>query len=224
MALYANVNGAQKNLVSMYSNVNGVLTLMNEMHANINSVKKQIFSRTYKWAKYQSYYYKTDYTSYDTQNIEEHHEITIYPKTAISDAGWLAGIVKNRNDGTGEYDLYYGDSFNYSTTTGRFTLNNRRAAAIGGETSYSNYYIETTFIGKYVLSDQEGYVYKITDHNDVYDLISQEYYRPGSKRYWYTWKYIEDVTSTNPNAYTNGTKSDYTSYNSNDIRTVYIKR
>ena len=223
MALYANVNGAQKNLMSMYSNVNGVLTPMNEMHANINSVKKQIFSRTYRWAKYQSYYYKTDYTSYSTQNIDEHWEITIYPKTAILDTGWLAGIVKNRNDGTGEYDLYYGDSFNYSTATGRFTLNNRRAIAIGREVSYSNYDIETIFIGKYVLSDN-GNVYKITDHNDVYDLISTEYYMRGSKRYWYTWKYIEDVTSTDPNAYTAGTKNDYISYNSHDIRTVYIKR
>lgn len=223
MALYANVNGAQKILMSMYSNVNGVLTPMNEMHANINGVKKQIFSRTYRWAKYQSYYYKTDYTSYRTINIDEHAEITIHPNSAISDTGWLAGIIKNRMDATGEYDLYYGDSFNYSTLTGRFTLNNRRAIAIGREVSYSNYYIETTFIGKYVLSDN-GNVYKITDHNDVYDLISEEYYMRGSKRYWYTWKYIEDVASTNPNAYTNGTKGDYISYNSNDIRTVYIKR
>ena len=223
MALYANVNGAQKNLMSMYSNVNGVLTPMNEMHANINSVKKQIFSRTYRWAKYQSYYYKTDYTSYSTQNIGEHNVITIYPNSAISDTGWLAGIVKNRMDATGEYDLYYGDSFNYSTSTGRFTLNNRRAIAIGREVSFSNYDIETIFIGKYVLSDN-GNVYKITDHNDVYDLISEEYYARGIKRYWYTWKYIEDVTSTDPNAYTAGTKSDYISYNSYDIRTVYIKR
>lgn len=223
MALYANVNGAQKNLMSMYSNVNGVLTPMNEMHANINGVKKQIFSRTYRWSKYQSYYYKTDYTSYSTQNIDEHHVITIYPRTAISDTGWLAGIVKNRMDATGEYDLYYGDSFNYSTSTGRFTLNNRRAVAIGREVSFSNYYIVTTFIGKYVLSDN-GNVYKITDHDDVYDLISEEYYARGAKRYWYTWKYIEDVTSTDPNAYTAGTKGDYISYDPFDIRKVYIKR
>lgn len=223
MALYANANGAQKILMSMYSNVNGVLTPMNEMHANINGVKKQIFSRTYRWAKYQSYYYKTDYASYSTHNIDEHHEITIHPRTAISAGGWLEGIIEHRTGDTEEYYLYYGDSFNYSTSTGRFTLNNRRSAEIGREVSYSNYYIETTFIGKYVLSDY-GQVYKITDHNDVYDLISQEYYRRGSKRYWYTWKYIEDVTSTDPNAYTTGTRSDYISYNSNDIRTVYIKR
>lgn len=221
MALYANINGAQKNLMSMYSNVNGVLTPMNEMHANINGVKKQIFSRTYRWAKYQSYCYKTDYSDYGS--IDDNSVIPIYPRSDIIDTGWLAGIVVNRMDGTGDYDLYYGDSFDYSKSTGRFTLNNRRNAEIGGDISYSNYDIEATFIGKYVLSDN-NVVYKITDHDDVYKLICGMYYFPGSKYYRYTWKYIEDVTSTDPNAYTSGTKSDYISREPDDIRTVYIKR
>lgn len=221
MALYANVNGAQKNLMSMYSNVNGVLTPMNEMHANINGVKKQIFSRTYRWAKYQSYCYKEDYSDYGS--LEDNSVIPIYPRSDIIDTGWLDGIVVNRMDGTGTYDLWYGDSFDYSKSTGRFTLNNRRNAEIGGDISYSNYGIEATFIGKYVLSGN-NIVYKITDHDDVYKLICGMYYFPGSKYYWYTWKYIEDVTSTDPNAYTAGTKSDYISRDPNDIRTVYIKR
>lgn len=221
MALYANINGAQKNLMSMYSNVNGVLTPMNEMHANINGVKKQIFSRTYRWAKYQSYCYKTDYSDY--YSAEGNDIIPIYPRSEIIDTGWLEGIVVNRMDGTGRYDLWYGDSFDYSKSTGRFTLNNRRNAEVAGDISYSNYAIEATFIGKYVLSNN-GCVYKITDHDDVYKLICGMYYVYGSKRYWYTWKYIEDVTSTDPNAYTAGTKSDYISRDPNDIRTVYIKR
>lgn len=221
MALYANVNGAQKNLMSMYSNVNGVLTPMNEMHANINGVKKQIFSRTYRWAKYQSYCYKEGYSDYGS--LDDNSVIPIYPRSDIIDTGWLDGIVVNRMDGTGKYDLYYGDSFDYSKSTGRFTLNNRRGAEIGGDISYSNYDIEATFIGKYVLSGN-NMVYKITDHDDVYKLICGMYYFPGSKYYWYTWKYIEDVTSTDPNAYTAGTKSDYISRDPNDIRTVYIKK
>lgn len=221
MALYANVNGAQKNLMSMYSNVNGVLTPMNEMHANINGVKKQIFSRTYRWAKYQSYCYKEDYSDYGS--LEDNSVIPIYPRSDIIDTGWLDGIVVNRMDGTGRYDLWYGDSFDYSKSTGNFTLNNRRNAEIGGDISYSNYGIEATFIGKYVLSGN-NIVYKITDHDDVYKLICGMYYFPGSKYYWYTWKYIEDVTSTDPNAYTAGTKSDYISRDPDDIRTVYIKK
>ena len=221
MALYANVNGAQKNLMSMYSNVNGVLTPMNEMHANINGVKKQIFSRTYRWAKYQSYCYEEGYSDYGS--IDDNSVIPIYPRSDIIDTGWLEGIVVNRMDGTGKLDLYYGDSFDYSKSTGRFTLNNRRGAEVGGDISYSNYGIEATFIGKYVLSDN-NIVYKITDHDDVYKLICGMYYFPGSKYYRYTWKYIEDVTSTDPNAYTAGTKSDYISRDPNDIRTVYIKR
>ena len=222
MALYANVNGAQKNLMSMYSNVNGVLTPMNEMHANINGVKKQIFSRTYRWAKYQSYCYKADYSDYGSLE-DETNVIPIYPRSDIIDTGWLDGIVVNRMDGTGRYDLWYGDSFDYSKSTGRFTLNNRRNAEIGGDISYSNYGIEATFIGKYVLSGN-NMVYKITDHEDVYKLICGIYYFPGSKWYRYTWKYIEDVTSTDPNAYTTGTKSDYISSEPDDIRTVYIKK
>lgn len=223
MALYANVDGAQKVLNDLYTNIDGVQNQLNAMYASIGGSRQQIYDRIYTWSKYTSYRYKTTYAKYETYysvGIPNAKKIYIFNTDQIV-----------QEEGIIEYDAYdnlvltYYENFSYSNTTGKFSLINSHTITTRTSEgiSLSNYTIESQLIGKYVAPNLRV-VYKITGHDDVHVLFCSERYEPGQACYWYTYGYDGDVTSTDPNAYAEGDKSDYMSYDSNDIRTVYVRK
>lgn len=221
MPLYANIGGAQKELKWLYTNVNGTQKIMSEMHANISGAKKQIFTRLYTWAKYVSYRSGITYGDYTQSSMDRTNSLNIYPPSESS------GIIVYDSEIAGEakyYNFIYGTGFSYTSSSGKFALTGKQTDILQSNISKNNYYIEQNYIGKYVYDEAHNWVYKITDHDDVYKLWLGYQCSQGDLYYKYQFKYDSDVTSTDPNAYTSGSPSSYTSTSANDIRTVYVKK
>ena len=229
MPLYANIDGAKREVKELYANIGGAKKMLSEMNGNIDGAKKKIFSRYYTWAKYVSERYDTYYPRY---YIDSYYQtpITIFPPESIITEG-RAGIwdvVYNKDTNNTEYYLIIGDDFTYHANYGIFTLTNKRSVRVaysesnGTSFGVSNYFIETNLIGKYLENGTN--CYKITDHDDTKALILGTHYYQGQPKYKYRYVYKEDVTSTDPNAYTSGSTDNYESSSSSDIRTVYVKK
>ena len=228
MPLYANIDGAKREVKELYANIGGAKKMLSEMNGNIDGAKKKIFSRYYTWAKYVSERYDKYYPSYHT-DIHYQTPITIFPPDSIITDG-LAGmwdVVYNNDTDNTEYYLIIGDDFTYHANYGSFTLTNKRSVRVAHSDSngisfgVSNNFIETNLIGKYV---ENINCYKITHHDDTRTLILGIRYYAGDPYYRYRYVYKEDVTSTDPNAYTSGSTANYTSSSPSDIRTVYVKK
>lgn len=222
MPLYANIDGAQREVKKLYANVGGAQKVFSEMNGNIDGAKKKIFSKYYTWAKYISYRSGSAYDDYKQSPYENDSTLTIwqYPSE-------IPGIIEfdhESTDGTHYYTFTYGTGFSYTSSSGKFSLKDVQTKSLDTLTSYSNYDIERYFIGKYVYDSENNCVYKITGHNDVYSLNLGYKCERGDIYYKFQYKYDSDVESTDPNAYTNGSTSGYTSHNMYDIRTVYVKK
>ena len=228
MPLYANIDGAKRDVKELYANIGGAKKMLSEMNGNIDGAKKKIFSRHYTWAKYVSECYDKYYPSYNT---DEHYQtpLTIFPPSSIitdGRAGIWDVVYDNDTDNT-EYYLIIGDDYSYNVNYGSFILTNKQSIRVaytdsnGISFGVSNYFIETNLIGKYVENID---CYKITGHDDTRALILGTRYYAGIPYYRYRYVYKEDVTSTDPNAYTSGSTANYTSRSESDIRTVYVKK
>lgn len=228
MPLYTNIDGAKREVVQLYANIGGAKKMLSEMNGNIDGAKKKIFSRYYTWAKYVSERYDKYYPAYSTDNYYQ-TPITIFPPDSIVTEGkaGMWDVVYNNDTNNTEYYLIIGDDYRYNSTYGIFTLTNktryRVAYSESNGTSFgiSNYAIETNLIGKYVVNID---CYKITDHDDTKALILGIRHYADDPYYKYRYVYKEDVTSTDPNAYTSGSTANYASKNPSDIRTVYVKK
>ena len=228
MPLYANIDGAKRELTQLYANIGGAKKMLSEMNGNIDGAKKKIFSRLYTWAKYVSERYDTYYPSYNTDNFNR-TPITIFPPDSIITEGraGMWDVVYNNDTNNTEYYLIIGDEFAFNVNYGNFILTNKRSVRVaysesnGTSFGVSNYFIETNLIGKYV---ENGDCYKIADHDDTRTLILGTRHYAGNPYYRYRYVYKEDVTSTDPNAYTSGSTANYTSSSPSDIRTVYVKK
>ena len=220
MPLYANIGGAQKELKWLYTNVDGTQKIMSEMHANISGAKKQIFTRLYTWAKYVSYRSGTTYGDYTQSSMDRSYYLNIYPPEEST--GIIA--LTSYDSEARYYKFTYGTDFSYTSSSGKFALTGKQTDTLQSNMSKSNYHIETNYIGKYVYDEAHNWVYKITDHDDVYKLWLGYQCSQGDQYYKYQFRYDSDVTSTDPNAYTSGSIASYTSTSANDIRTVYVKK
>lgn len=229
MHLYANIDGVKREVKELYANIGGAKKMLSEMNGNIDGAKKKIFSRYYTWAKYVSERYDKYYPAYNTDNYYQ-TPITIFPPGSIITDG-LAGmwdVVYNNDTNNTEYYLIIGDDFTYNVNYGNFILTNKRSVRVayteestGISFGVSNYFIKTNLIGKYVENID---CCKITDHNDTESLILGIRHYAAEPYYRYRYVYKEDVTSTDPNAYTSGSTANYTSSSPSDIRTVYVKK
>ena len=220
MPLYANIGGAQKELKWLYTNVDGTQKIMSEMHANISGAKKQIFTRLYTWAKYVSYRSGITYGDYTQSSMDRIDSLNIYPPQES-----IGIIALTSYDSEAKYYKFtYGTGFSYTNSSGKFALTGKQTDTLQSNISKSNYHIEQNYIGKYVYDEAHNWVFKITEHDDVFKLWLGYQCSQGDQYYKYQFKYDSDVTSTNPNAYTSGSPSSYTSTSANDIRTVYVKK
>ena len=222
MPLYANIDGAQREVKKVYANVGGVQKVFSEMNGNIDGAKKKIFSKYYTWAKYVSYRSGSAYDNYTQTSNDIDYTLTIwqYPDE-------IPGIIafdRETSEGYRYYTITYGTGFSYTSSSGIFSLKGVQTKSLSTLMSFSNHDIETTFIGKYVYDSENNCIYKITGHDDVRALYLGYRCDRGDIYYKFQYKYDSDVESTDPNAYTNGSTSGYTSYNMYDIRTVYVKK
>ena len=224
MPLYANIDGAKREVTQLYANIGGAKKMLSEMNGNIDGAKKKIFSRYYTWAKYVSESYATYYPSWSMDEITKEY-ITIFPPNSIDlQHGW-DGIWDISND---EYKIIKGDDYRYNSTYGIFTPTNRTAYRVayrnseGTSFGISNYEIEKNLIGKYVVN--AGDCYEIISYDEYNHLILGNRRHADDPYYRYRYVYKEDVTSTDPNAYTSGSTANYTSSSPSDIRTVYVKK
>ena len=228
MPLYANIDGAKREVTQLYVNIGGAKKMLSEMNGNIDGAKKKIFSRYYTWAKYVSYRSGTTYGGYGTTVGEQLDMLKIFPPPYNNDSD--PGVIRLlEEDSSGKYicEFTYGTGYSYTSSSGRFTLTGKTTDTLRSDMSKSNYYIEQKYIGKFVLYEYENgtqYVYKITGHNDVDYLWLGYRIERGELLYKYQYKYDSDVKSVDPNAYTSGSTRDYTSSSSSDIRTVYVKK
>lgn len=228
MPLYTNIDGAKREVVQLYANIGGAKKMLSEMNGNIDGAKKKIFSRYYTWAKYVSECYDKYYPAYNTNNYYQ-TPITIFPPESIVTEGkaGMWDVVYNNDTNNTEYYLIIGDDFTYHSNYGIFTLTNKRSVRVaysesnGTSFGVSNHFIETNLIGKYVENID---CYKITDHDDTKALILGIRHYADDPYYKYRYVYKEDVTSTDPNAYTSGSITNYATQNPSDIRTVYVKK
>lgn len=173
----------------------------------------------YTWAKYTSARTGYAYNNYVTNSASQ--KIDIYIRR-LSPIDGVLEITDDSTDIDGHiyYDFIYYTSFSYSKSSGTFTVSGKSRMGISTFMGWSNYTIESSLIGKYVQMD--GKVYKITDHDDTNYLILGETYSRGSMYYKYSYSYVGDVRSTNKNAYTSGSISNYTSTSGTDTRTAYV--
>lgn len=229
MPLYANIDGAKREVTQLYANIGGAKKMLSEMNGNIDGAKKKIFSTYYTWAKYVSERYDKYYPAYNTDNFFQ-TPITIFPPCSIVTDGkaGMWDVVYNNDTNNTEYYLIIGDDYTYNVNYGNFILTNKRSVRVayteestGISFGVSNYFIETNLIGKYVENID---CYKITDHNDTESLILGIRHYAAEPYYKYRYVYKEDVTSTDPNAYTSGSTANYASTSPSDIRTVYVKK
>lgn len=221
MPLYANIDGAKREVKELYANIGGAKKMLSEMNGNIDGAKKKIFSRYYTWAKYVSYRTGSAYRPYTQTSDEINSYLWIWEPREYP------GIVEFEHESVDGYKYYiftYGTGFSYSSSSGTFSLTGVETDSLSTLMSTSNYEIEKKYIGKYVYNTDDNRVYKITGHDDVNTLHLGYMCTRGSIYYKYQYKYDSDVESTDPNAYTSGSTSGYTSDSSSDIRTVYVKK
>lgn len=183
------------------------------------------YQSVFTWKKYVSGMYGTTFGTWGSREANE--TITIWPiDSIVADGSMIIDTGETSNDLNDNprpvYKIRYADDFSYSSTSGSFGLLNQQEHTFSVTTSMNNYGIESKFIGKYVRYN--GSVYKIDGHNDVYALYLQTEYYAGSPIFHYRFSYVEDVTSEDENAYESGSISEYKSYSSSDIRTVYVKQ
>lgn len=229
MPLYANIDGAKREVTQLYANIGGAKKMLSEMNGNIAGAKKKIFSRYYTWAKYVSERYATYYPSWSMDEITKEY-ITIFPPGSIVTEGkaGMWDVVYNKDTNDTEYYLIIGDGYSYNSTYGIFTLTNQTTCRVaytnseGTSFGISNYEIEKKLIGKYVVN--AGDCYKIISYDEYNHLILGDRRHADDPYYRYRYVYKEDVTSTDPNAYTSGSTANYTSSSPSDIRTVYVKK
>lgn len=220
MPLYANIDGAKREVTQLYANIGGAKKMLSEMNGNIGGAKKKIFSKYYTWAKYISYQSGFEYGNYHVSSTIREKDLGIWPpyeKAGIT-------VYDSEVGGVKYYNFIYGTDFYYSNSNGSFSLLGKKTYSLNTSMSTNNYTIEHEFIGKYVYDADEECIYEITGHDDVHLLhLGKSRFR-GILHYKYQFKYDSDVTSTDPNAYTSGSIASYTSTSSNDIRTVYVKK
>lgn len=229
MPLYANIDGVKREVKELYANIGGAKKMLSEMNGNIDGAKKKIFSRYYTWAKYVSERYAT-YYPWTCQDTISKEYVRIFPPDSIITEGraGMWDVVYNNDTNNTEYYLIIGDGYRYNSTYGIYTLTNKTTYRVaytdsdGTSFGISNYAIETNLIGKYVVHASD--CYEIIDHDDTDLLILGNRRYADDPQYKYRYVYKEDVTSTDPNAYTSGSTDNYESSSPSDIRTVYVRK
>lgn len=199
---------------------------------------KTLWQYTYVWDKYTRYLYDTSYGihsgAYKTETLTSGIKLCLWPREQrVADGSAIVDTGKTQSDQYGEsfpiYKIVYGTGFSYGCKYGTFTLTGKTYDEMSVLMSYSNYDIESTFIGKYVIYN--GDAYKITGHDDVRSLILGERYYRGDLLYGYKYRYDGEVTSTDPNAYKSSTSAPSTNStqyfdnnSSSNINSIYVKK
>lgn len=229
--IYNGVESKARASKKFYTGIDNLARKVKKMYIGDSDGKARLcYNRIFTWAKYTSK--KTgssvSYGDYETTHSGFNGVLSISP-TYLSNGSWDEDYIHTNSDDT-EWYITIGSSFTYSKATGTFTLKNseefRIAYKVDSSTfGLSNYTIESELVGKYI-KDSSGDIYYINDHQDTSYLNIDPKYVAGSPIYTYNYKYdyVGDVTSEDENAYTTGSIANYSSSNSNDIRTSYVKK
>lgn len=208
--MYTGVESKARASKKFYIGVENLARKVKKMYIGDADGKARLcYNRIFTWAKYTFYLVRTEYgfSSGDYNTSTSSESLVIWPpESRVADGSAIVdtGETDTSIGGT-EYPLYkivYGTDFSYNNSSGKFSLTGATEKELSVSSSNSNYGIEQTYIGKYVIYN--NCAYKITDHDDVYSLILGEKYSRGDKDYIYKWRYDGDVTSEDENAYPSG--------------------
>lgn len=219
--MYANIDGAQKQLFAIYGNYNGAQKEFLTMYANIGGTQRVIHQKTYTWAKYQSQrsseirYTDPVQVSYVVSFTFDEMKVPISPEPGHP-----------QNDTRG---IYYGTSYSYNRQYGTFSLNNRDYVAeiyIDGMGWIGPSWADKSqLVGNYILIDGDPtYVSSITEPSaSTNDILRTEYQMVrGIKQYRWDFIFQGYVTSTNPNAYQTSSTASYYDSSSSGSKTAYV--
>lgn len=209
----------------IYVPVNGVAHKVKKIYVgDAENKARQCFSSEYKWTKYVS---KKTGSAYRYENM--------VTTTASESFGMRESPPSSDwynypdSDDHSEWYLVVHSNISYSNTTGKIT---GTGGSVGMWCSmYGNVGISTadSCVGGYIinLAGTEAWHIKEYSLNSSMPqfLRCDVQYTSGARYLLYSYTYENKgiVTSYDENTYTDGTVGDYTSRNSNDIRTVYIR-
>ena len=215
--------GIARQAKKIYIPVDGVAHKVKKIYVGDAENKARLaFSSEYVWKKYVSkvtrespiYYNYTGPTDYT-------RTINIWP-TPDSDFATV--------DSSDIYTFHGGSTYYYSWNNGTFYFSIWVSMRLNKSVSPSQYDIDNKFSGMWLIELDGRTIWKVgsTENSDLRTLTLTQRCVGGNyayTRYFYSYEYVGDVTSENENAYTSGTVGDYyVNGNSDDIRTVYIRK
>ena len=221
MAHYDGVSAVSRKLTKQYNGVSGVARKTKKVYDGVDGVARLSYTGLYTWAKYTSYVVSSAYGDYTY--VRDKLRNTIWPLSNAMELDYFEYLGTGSNGIEGRFVVY--DDLAYSHSTGQFTLSGVHYFYVDENDQISYDEADENLAGWYIYLDGVRFIlgYEGFDESAVYTLNVGELYVPGDPYYTYAFRYVEDVQSDDPNAYTEGSTAGYTSSSSNDIRTVYVR-
>ena len=215
--------GIARQAKKIYIPVNGVAHKVKKIYVGDAENKARLaFSSEYVWKKYVSKVRQESpvYSNY-TGPTDYTRTIDIWP---IPDSDFV------KVDSSDTYAFRGGSTYYYKWDSGTFYFELWTFMQLNKTVSLSQHDIDNKFSGMWLIELGGKTIWKVgsTANSDLRTLKLTQKCVAGTysyTRYYYTYEYVGDVTSENENAYTSGSVGDYyVDGNSNDIRTVYIRK